>query len=307
MQTIWLTGLSQSGKSTLASALIEALKNSGLKTQLLDGDQVRSVSATGFDSSSIKLHLQRLALTANLLNKQGVYVVVSTISPLEEVRISCRTIITPERFSLVFVDTPAEICQQIDSKNIWRSAFAGQITNFAGVSAPYEKPDYNLSYVFHSPWPRKNQETAIEIVDWVLKHRRRPAALFIGRWQPLHLGHVNIINRALEQGKRVVVGIRQVPVNEQNPLPTEVVEELLWAKFNNQIEIILLPNIESVNIGREVGYAVNTVEVDDALKAISATSIRESIRAGSDYWRSQVPAETVPIIERHRGHFTRSA
>ena len=303
MQTIWLTGLSQSGKSTLAQALKEEIFNSGHRVQVIDGDMVRSISQTGFDDLSIKAHLERVALMAKLLNREGVYVIVPVIAPSESIRQSCQQIISKERFSLVFVDTPKEICQQIDTKGLWRAAQVGEILNFAGVSKTYEPPNVNLDDVFHSKWPREQKDEAKDIWSWVQAKRSRPSALFVGRWQPLHLGHVNIIERAINEEKRVVVAIRQTPRNESNPLPIEVVEELLWATFGNKIEVMRLPDIESVNIGREVGYAVNEIEVDPTMRDISATKIRESLKAGSTFWRSQVPAETAEILTNSSKYF----
>ncbi len=304
MHTIWMTGMCQSGKSTLAAAVEKEILKSNEKVEVLDGDAIRKWAPTGFDSKSVNDHLRRVALICHYLNKHGIFAIVPVISPLEEVRAACREIVSKERFSLVFVDTPAKTCAKLDQKGIWKDAelFAKTgnrgVANLAGYDAPFDKPDTALDYVIYSPWPRNVDEEAERIWDQIQQIRNRPSALYVGRWQPFHNGHASIIEKAIETGERVVVGVRKTPRDKSNPFPFYVVQQLVHAKFRNDVEVVEIPDISSINIGRNVGYSINEVEVPNEIKGISATEIRNSIINGDDEWKTNVPTEVIPVIEK---------
>jgi adenylylsulfate kinase len=136
---IWLTGLSGSGKSTLADRLAPMLREQGADVEQLDGDRVREVfPQTGFSREDRGLHIRRMGYVASLLEKHGVTVIASFISPYASdrrfVRKLCR------RFVEVHVSTPLEVCEERDVRGLYRKARAGLVTNFTGVSDPYEPP-----------------------------------------------------------------------------------------------------------------------------------------------------------------------
>ena len=106
------------------------------------------------------------------------------------------------------------------------------------------------------------------------KHKRY--ALFIGRWQPFHLGHKYLVDQALKQGKYVAVAIRDTELSEQNPFTVEQRKEMIKRVYGNRVRVFKMCDIESVNIGRKVGYDVNRIEVPDEIKKISGTKVRES-------------------------------
>jgi len=299
MQTIWMTGMSQSGKTTLANAIEQEMISRGMKVEIFDGDRMRGVVPTGFDFDSIKDHCKRLALQCSYMNRYGIYVIASVIVPFDAIREACKEIISPERFSLLFVDTPAEQCAINDKKGLWALAKEGKITNFAGVNVPFEQPDLSAPGVLHTTWPRDIKEEAIRIVDGVEAHRKRPASLFIGRWQPFHNGHAHIIQGALDESKRAIIGVRDMPRSESDPYSFEIIERCLWRTYGNQIEVMSIPDIESINIGRNVGYDVNEVHVPEDIKGISATAIRQNMKEGNSEWRDYVPrgvADTLSAI-----------
>ena len=114
-------------------------------------------------------------------------------------------------------------------------------------------------------------------------------ALFIGRWQPFHKGHRWLIDQKLKQGIPVLIAVRDVPPDKANPFTTqEVVEMLNVALKHEDVEIIVIPDIESVNYGRGVGYEINEFSPPPDIEVISATAIRNDIKQGSDHWKRGV-------------------
>jgi len=302
VHTIWMCGMCQSGKSTLAEAIEKLIKEDGKSLEVLDGDAIRAWAPTGFDEKSINDHLRRVALMCYYLNRHGIYAIVPVISPLSKLRDACREIIGKERFSLVFVDTPAQICAKLDTKGIWADAQALAIANgsgsmnLAGYDAVFEKPNLSDSYVIHTPWPRNTEISAFKIWEKVQSHRSRPSAIYVGRWQPFHNGHRYIIDQALAKNERVVVAIRETPQDASNPYSLAQVKEMIQAVYRNNVEIMSIPDICSINIGRNVGYDVNEIQVPEDVKGILATKIREYLSSGSDEWEQYVPKEIYKIL-----------
>lgn len=141
--TVWLTGLSGSGKTTVAKALERRLQDDGVLAYLLDGDNIRhglnrDLDFTEHDRAE---NIRRIAEVAALFNDAGLMVIASFISPYATDRAMARGIIGEERFIEVFVDTPLEVCEERDVKGLYRRARAGEIPSFTGVSAPYEAPE----------------------------------------------------------------------------------------------------------------------------------------------------------------------
>ncbi len=141
---LWFTGLSGSGKSTVACETEKMLFESGIKTFLLDGDNLRFGlnSDLGFSKEDRDENIRRIAETAKLMAQAGLTVLVSAISPYEKQRERAREIISPAAaFVEVFVDAPAEVCMQRDPKGLYKKALSGEIKEFTGVSSPYEAPE----------------------------------------------------------------------------------------------------------------------------------------------------------------------
>lgn len=140
--TLWLTGLSASGKSTIAYALERRLVEQGHACYVLDGDNVRHGlnRDLGFAPDDRSENIRRVAEVARLMNEAGLIVITSFISPFAQDRRSAREIIGPERFVEVFVDAPLEVCEQRDPKGLYSKARAGEIAEFTGISSPYEAP-----------------------------------------------------------------------------------------------------------------------------------------------------------------------
>jgi len=136
---IWFTGLSGSGKSALGDALHKEISNSGKKCERLDGDVVRNIfPETGFAKDDRNTHIKKMGFIASLLEKNGIIVVASFISPYKESRGFVRELCS--RFIEVYLSTPLETCEKRDVKGLYRRAREGEIESFTGISAPFETP-----------------------------------------------------------------------------------------------------------------------------------------------------------------------
>jgi len=141
-KVIWFTGLSGSGKSTLANALEVALHAQGLRTYILDGDNVRHGlnKSLGFTEADRVENIRRIAEVAKLMLDAGLIVITSFISPYRSDREMARELIGINNFSEVYVNTPLEICEKRDVKGLYKKARQGEIPNMTGINSPYEAP-----------------------------------------------------------------------------------------------------------------------------------------------------------------------
>lgn len=139
---VWLTGLSGSGKSSIAGALEQALHNQGVRTYLLDGDNVRHGLCQDLDFSDDdrRENIRRVGEVAGLMMDAGLVVITAFISPYRDDRHSVALRLPQGSFIEVFVDTPIEICEQRDPKGLYQKARKGEITQFTGIDLPYERP-----------------------------------------------------------------------------------------------------------------------------------------------------------------------
>jgi len=140
--TLWFTGLSGAGKTTLNRAVYERLAQRGLPVESLDGDEVRRYlgRGLGFSKEDRDENIRRIGYVAGLLTKHGVLVLVSAISPYEAVRDEVRESIG--EFAEVYVNAPVEVCEQRDVKGLYRKARNGELRGFAGIDDPYEAPQH---------------------------------------------------------------------------------------------------------------------------------------------------------------------
>lgn len=152
---IWFTGLSGSGKSTIANLLEKSLFEHGIKTYSLDGDNIRRGLSKGlsFSREDRFENNRRIAEVARLFVDAGMVAITAFISPLKEDREQAREIIGDEYFVEIFVNTPLVVCEERDTKGFYKKARAGEIENFTGISAPYEapeNPDFEINTVEES-------------------------------------------------------------------------------------------------------------------------------------------------------------
>ena len=162
---LWFTGLSGSGKSTIAHALEEALYKRKVHTYILDGDNVRSGlnRDLGFSPEDRKENIRRLGEVAKLFIDAGIIVMVAAISPYKSDREFVRNLVNPGEFIEIYVKCPLEICESRDPKGLYKKARQGIIKNFTGIDAPYEEPE-NPEIVIES-----NKESVEEAVNKIIQ------------------------------------------------------------------------------------------------------------------------------------------
>ncbi|MFC4440080.1 MULTISPECIES: adenylyl-sulfate kinase [Natrialbaceae] len=267
-ETIWLFGLPCSGKTTLAEGLV------GPRTVHLDGDYLRDTlnSDLGFSKEDRTENLRRAAGVAQALNEQGFDVVASFITPYR----SQRELIAEkiENVSFVHVSTPVEVCEERDVKGMYEQARKGEIEGFTGIDAPFEEPEIEeigleVRTATHS------EEESIKKVNTELELKSDPSHIFIGRWQPLHDGHRTIIDSAADNGKDVIIAIRDTELSEKNPLTAQERRELIEDVYEDHpnVKTMIIPDVDTVAIGRDVGYSV--VSVPEEVAEISGAETRE--------------------------------
>jgi adenylyl-sulfate kinase len=139
--TLWFTGLSGAGKTTVSSIVEAQLRDRGSRVEVLDGDVVREnlSKGLGFSKEDRDTNIRRIAFVADLLSRNGVPVITAAISPYREIRDEARELMG-DRFIEVFVKASVEVCAERDVKGLYEKAFKGEIKEFTGVSDPYEPP-----------------------------------------------------------------------------------------------------------------------------------------------------------------------
>ncbi len=162
---MWFTGLSGSGKSTIATIVDDELRQRGRRVELLDGDEVREhlSKGLGFSKEDRDTNIRRIGFVASLLARNGVVAVTAAISPYRAVRDEVRGWI--DNFVEIHVATPVEECEARDVKGLYARARAGEIPEFTGVSDPYETPltpEIRIETAGREP-----QESAAEVVAWL--------------------------------------------------------------------------------------------------------------------------------------------
>jgi adenylylsulfate kinase len=168
--TIWMTGLSGSGKSTIAVALEKALWDRGVRAFVLDGDNVRHGlnRDLGFSPEDRNENIRRIGEVAKLFTEAGVVNATAFISPYRQDRDQVRQIMEKGDFVEVFVDCPVEVCEQRDPKGLYKKARAGQIPEFTGISAPYEAPE-QPEIVLHTD-RESEAESAQKVISYLEAH-----------------------------------------------------------------------------------------------------------------------------------------
>uniref|UniRef100_UPI0040298E1D adenylyl-sulfate kinase n=1 Tax=Alloprevotella sp. TaxID=1872471 RepID=UPI0040298E1D len=141
---LWFTGLSGSGKSTVAIALERELHKRGLLCRILDGDNIRSgINANlGFSAEDRRENIRRVAEVAKLFVETGIITIAAFVSPTEELRQLAQQIIGEVDFKEIYISTPIEECERRDVKGLYARARRGEVKNFTGISAPFEAPQH---------------------------------------------------------------------------------------------------------------------------------------------------------------------
>lgn len=166
-KVLWFTGLSGSGKSTIAEATERKLYDDGYFVKVLDGDNIRSGinKNLGFSLEDRKENIRRIAEVAKLFLDSGVIVLCSFVSPTIEIRELAKNIIGAQDFNEIFVDTPLAICESRDVKGLYKKARAGEIKGFTGIDSPFEPP-FNPSLILKTE-NKKVTECVNEVLELI--------------------------------------------------------------------------------------------------------------------------------------------
>jgi len=169
--SVWLTGLSGSGKSTIANTLCSLLHNQGKLIYILDGDNIRFGlnSDLGFSNHDRKENIRRIAEVCKLMNDAGIIVITSFISPFIEDRELAKNIIGEDNFIEVFVDTPLSECEKRDPKGLYKKVRNGEIKMFTGIDSPYEPPLNPNLIIKNTDESITPEISANEILNYIIK------------------------------------------------------------------------------------------------------------------------------------------
>ena len=272
-KVIWLIGLSGAGKTTIAEAASERFG-----AELLDGDTIRDFfSNSDFSRTGREKHLLGIARMAALISKHTP-VICSFITPYEDVREKILEIL-PGGSVMAHVSTSLEVCENRDVKGLYAKARKGQISNFTGVSDPFDEPKVPHIKLDSSGEPGHSVSDMVERISHLFEKPK--AVLLPGRWQPLHVGHEWLIQQELDKGKRVVVGIRDTPVTETDPYSAQMRKRMIEFRYAEEdVEAWIMPDIEAISYGRKVGYEVREAnDIPPEVFEVSATGVRGGNRA----------------------------
>jgi adenylylsulfate kinase len=174
--TLWFTGLSGSGKTTITNQLVKELRKRDVSLEVLDGDIVREnlSKGLGFSKEDRDTNIRRIAFVANLLSRHGVPVITAAISPYKEIRNEAREMMD-DRFIEVYAKASVEVCEQRDVKGLYAKARSGEIKEFTGVSDPYEPPD-DPELVIETE-KQSPEESAQQILTYLEERELIPAAV----------------------------------------------------------------------------------------------------------------------------------
>lgn len=164
---VWFTGLSGSGKSTIAMGVERELHKRGILCRILDGDNIRAGinSNLGFSAEDRKENIRRIAEIGKLFVQTGVVTLACFVSPTNDIRRLAREIIGEEDFREVFVSTPLEVCEQRDVKGLYAKARRGEVKAFTGISAPFEAPAHpDLTLDTSQMTLKEEVEAVIELI-----------------------------------------------------------------------------------------------------------------------------------------------
>ncbi len=239
---IWLTGQSNAGKTTLAKML-----HREWPCVILDGDDMRdSISlGAGFSRDDRAEHNYRVARLAKVLSKQ-MDVVISVIAPIKDVRAKIDMICSPR---WVYI----------------KRTLPERDGHF------YEEPD---SYLVLDHDVLSIDESYSKLIS-ILCITKKTYSLFIGRWQPLHEGHLALFDKVRSEGRNIAIGVRDTKRDESNPYSTGERVDMIKSAVPDA-KVFIIPDIDEIVYGRGVGWGVREIRLADDVEAISATEIRNA-------------------------------
>ncbi|PIS02147.1 MAG: adenylyl-sulfate kinase [Chlamydiae bacterium CG10_big_fil_rev_8_21_14_0_10_42_34] len=295
---IWLTGLPSAGKTTIANEFHALFPES----VVLDGDVLRKTinSDLGFSVEDRKKNIERTVNMATLCLESVDYVIVSCISPNAKVREYARKEIegAGHKFLEVFVNCPVESCIERDVKGLYARAIAGEIPNFTGISQSYEEP-VNADVVCRTDVEALDESVGQILNALGLVHPHLQHALFIGRWSPFHKGHFKIMEKVIAENpdRPVMIFVRDRKGERWSARVRKEMVEASMKAMNIKASVKIIPDIDSVNWGRDVGYLPRMIDVDPDTASISGTAIRKGFDLETEEWKNFVCPGVFEFLE----------
>lgn len=300
---LWLTGMADSGKSTLALALKERLwRRYGVPATIVDSDDFRrDMNAhLGHTQEDRVANVANLARVANAAREAGGFVILCCQAPTSVQKQMLFDIIGGEWITSVFLDCPVSVLQLRDTKGLYAKHAAGELPNLAGMDMPFEPPTAAFCVENGSRPPMvidtKHDTVRSCTYNILRKWDSRTYALLVGRWGPLHKGHQHVIDEALKDHDYVAVAVRIT----DEPVDVGTRIECLEAVYgdNSRVAIFPIHDISAIRMGRRVGYEVVRYETPDNFAAISGTEIRTLMAAGDPTWHDLVDERVVKVLEQ---------
>jgi len=280
----WFTGQPGAGKSVLAKLLKEYLEtNYNKEVHHVDGDDLRLLTNNqNYSKEGRYENIKKAQTIAHYLQNKNYDVVVSLVAPYKELRdeLKLRTKVIE-----IYVHT-TDIRGR---ENFHTSEYEKPSENYIDINTTNIDPKESLKEIILQidlPWVVNNHGGEPTI------NPDKKRAIFIGRYQPYHYGHINLVQQKLNQGIPVLIMVRDIEPDEKNPFTTEQTVNMIQKYHNNKnddVQVMIIPDIESVNYGRGVGYEINEYTPPNNIGFISATKIRESVKNKDNSWRDMVP------------------
>ncbi len=280
----WFTGQPGAGKTVLATALKTYLEIEGKnKVFHIDGDELRAMfNNTKYGREGREENIKRAQDIAKYMFHGGHNVVISLVAPYRELRESFKAVMGNNLVELYVHTTDIRGREQFHTEE-----YEAPLINFIDINTTDISPDASLNYILDKLqiWSKINHGgTPTSNPD-------KKYAIFVGRYQPYHYGHIKLIDQKLKEGIPALIMVRDIQPDEKNPFTTEQTVNMIkkYHKAKNEdVEVMIIPDIESVNYGRGVGYEINKFTPPNDIGFISATKIREFIKNNDDSWKSMV-------------------